>query len=313
MNRFFSYFYKNPLTDTNIKDTLFRDETIIHLVNNIKFEDNKGNSTKENVLYITNYRIICINLEKVYDIPLEKIKKNSNIICKPAFYNFNGSKYISIEIDITNNKTPFYIKETVSYDDKINFIYPEYIYLKFKERKDDNDIQRVNETISYALRSIPKEFKKIDSNEVELSKIIEKVENPRFDGIGLVKSVNQIENKIKEQKNIINSSFDSILSLKSNASDLIKIASNLKAKLEKTDNKDDIEEINKILQKIGFIDPITKEQTGANYFLELAKQINDFFKDYFKLNKGMITLIEAYCIYNRARGVSKTKYYFRCD
>lgn len=64
-------------------------------------------------------------------------------------------------------------------------------------------------------------------------------------------------------------------------------------------------EINQVLSSIGFIDPVTKETSGKDFYKELAIQINSFFYDYFKkTNIGIITLIDAYCIYNRARGIS---------
>lgn len=64
-------------------------------------------------------------------------------------------------------------------------------------------------------------------------------------------------------------------------------------------------DINKILHDIGFVDPVTKETSGKDYYIELGKQINEFFLDYFSKNvSGVLTLIDAYHYYNRARGMS---------
>ena len=65
-------------------------------------------------------------------------------------------------------------------------------------------------------------------------------------------------------------------------------------------------EINQVLSSIGFVDPVTKETAGSDFHKELAKQINSYFADYFSNPKtvGILTLIDAYCLYNRARGIS---------
>ena len=60
---------------------------------------------------------------------------------------------------------------------------------------------------------------------------------------------------------------------------------------------------------MGFIDPVTKETSGKDYYIELGAQIKDFFISYFeKNNEGILTLIDAYHYYNRARGMSNKKY-----
>lgn len=65
-------------------------------------------------------------------------------------------------------------------------------------------------------------------------------------------------------------------------------------------------EISQVLSSIGFIDPVTKEVSGRDFYRQLGIQMNEYFTEYFKKsNDKMITLIDAYCIYNRARGVSK--------
>lgn len=78
-----------------------------------------------------------------------------------------------------------------------------------------------------------------------------------------------------------------------------KLGSNLK-------DDETMNEITQVLSSIGFINPVTKEVAGSDYNKLLLDQIVDYFTEYFKTSTDkMITLIDAYCIYNRARGVSK--------
>jgi hypothetical protein len=39
----------------------------------------------------------------------------------------------------------------------------------------------------------------------------------------------------------------------------------------------ELNDINQVLQSIGFIDPVTKETAGKDFIEQLAKQINEFF------------------------------------
>ena len=65
-------------------------------------------------------------------------------------------------------------------------------------------------------------------------------------------------------------------------------------------------EIKKVLYSIGYVDPVTKETSGKEFLIELSQHINKLFEDYFtKTKENIILLTDAYCIYNRSRGISK--------
>ena len=103
---------------------------------------------------------------------------------------------------------------------------------------------------------------------------------------------------------MIEGSFTDINSLKQNAEQMIMIATQIRTKIaNNSNNKSENDEINSILSKIGFVDPITKEVAGSEYYVKLGEQINQFFMDYFAKNPKTkaLTLIDAYCLYNRAR------------
>jgi ESCRT-II complex subunit VPS36 len=69
-----------------------------------------------------------------------------------------------------------------------------------------------------------------------------------------------------------------------------------------------MQEIKKVLDNIGYIDPVTKETSGKDYYIQLADQINKYFTDNLSSDVGIITLTDAYGLYNRARGISKFKF-----
>ncbi len=71
-------------------------------------------------------------------------------------------------------------------------------------------------------------------------------------------------------------------------------------------NDPTMNQIDQVLFSIGFVDPVTKETAGKDYYIDLAKQISLYFTEYFVKNKiGILSLIDAYCYYNRSRGISK--------
>ncbi len=87
----------------------------------------------------------------------------------------------------------------------------------------------------------------------------------------------------------------------------IDIAQQIRSKLNSLKQDDDpaMQEIKKVLDNIGYIDPVTKETSGKDYYVQLAHQINKYFADYLQNDVGIITLTDAYGVYNRARGISK--------
>jgi ESCRT-II complex subunit VPS36 len=120
---------------------------------------------------------------------------------------------------------------------------------------------------------------------------------------------NLMRKKIDNQNKMISGSFNDIQSLRENAEAMISLAQQIRAKLSTSqannnEKASQAAEINSVLSKIGFVDPVTKEVAGSDYYIKLAEQINLYFTDYFKKNPDIkvITLIDAYCIYNRARG-----------
>ncbi|CAH9111688.1 unnamed protein product [Cuscuta epithymum] len=62
------------------------------------------------------------------------------------------------------------------------------------------------------------------------------------------------------------------------------------------------EEIQDWLLSVGILSPVTKESAGALYHQQLSRQLADFIRIPLERAGGMINLIDAYCLFNRARG-----------
>lgn len=98
----------------------------------------------------------------------------------------------------------------------------------------------------------------------------------------------------------LQNAFKDLDSLMENAKEMVVLAERFSKKAKKEDSKDE-DDVKDFLITMGIASPVTKQATGALYHQELSKQLADFLPKH--LGKtGMITLIDAYSIYNRARG-----------
>lgn len=70
------------------------------------------------------------------------------------------------------------------------------------------------------------------------------------------------------------------------------------------ENKKDRNEIQQILLKIGIVSPVTKATAGSAYYEELCRQVCDVILPILEKGVGTISLVDVYCLYNRARGTS---------
>ena len=57
------------------------------------------------------------------------------------------------------------------------------------------------------------------------------------------------------------------------------------------------------ISDLGMSSFVSKDSVGSgNYHKEMARQLLDFLQEPLKLQHGIMTLVDVYCIYNRARG-----------
>ncbi|XWS08201.1 hypothetical protein CRYUN_Cryun41cG0059400 [Craigia yunnanensis] len=106
--------------------------------------------------------------------------------------------------------------------------------------------------------------------------------------------------------------FQDLNALMSKAKEMVMLAEKMRQKLlsgtnsqTSGTNDEDMgskEEIQDWLLSVGIISPVTKESAGALYHQQLSRQLTDFVRTPLKRAGGMINLIDAYCLFNRARG-----------
>ncbi|XP_078181953.1 vacuolar protein sorting-associated protein 36-like isoform X1 [Carex rostrata] len=106
--------------------------------------------------------------------------------------------------------------------------------------------------------------------------------------------------------------FQDLNALMSKAKEMVQLAEKMRQKLLATgsnsqSNSNDEETVSKQdmqdwLLIVGIASPVTKETAGALYHQQLSRQLADFVKVPLEKAGGMITLVDVYCLFNRARG-----------
>ena len=275
-------------------------ERILYKNENIKYEDSNNNKHYEANVFYTNFRVLCLTGNTAIDIPYPFI---SNHFTKTPI--FSGRKYIQIDFKQGINLSqycPMYLRENFSPEQimSTNFNLPKYGQIKFSDKHADMD--KSYEFLKTGIKAKEYELSYKPKQPQEQMNYIP--QQPKVTGLGMDRVKNMVRGKLENQQKMIAGAFTDITSLRQNAEQMISIASQIRSKITNNpNNKSENDEINSILSKIGFIDPITKEVAGSEYYVKLGEQINQFFMDYFSKNPETkaLTLIDAYCLYNRAR------------
>ena len=279
---------------------LYPDEKVKILKEKIEFEDTLKHNNKNTNVYLTNFRILILTNENIFDIPyffMNKIKLSKPLIGSPRI-----KLYIQKDPILLKIICPYYLKNFFSGKEVYNcsILYPEKITLYFPKEEIDklfDSILKIHEEQEYS--NAPK----ITLKPSHVPKLEENIENKNYVryGAGLQGIVEKNKENDKRVKAQLNQAFLTLDDLKANILELTSLGERLRNKLN--NQSEDEKQINDILRKVGYVDPVTKETAGSEYYDKLAQQINEHFNDYFTKNPNtkVLTLIDAYCNYNIAR------------
>lgn len=129
-------------------------------------------------------------------------------------------------------------------------------------------------------------------------------------GMGVAGIAKSVQMKSAQDSKTIQSGFQSLESLKGKAKNLIEIASGIKAKLEsksESEMTEEEKEIQQVMFNMGmtsnFSSTVSKDLSGKHFHRELANEVEQFLtKGVLESLGGVISLLDLFCMYNRARG-----------
>jgi len=129
---------------------------------------------------------------------------------------------------------------------------------------------------------------------------------------GIMRNVKQ--SQLQNEK-VVDEAFSDLKALMAKAKDMVELVSKYTVATEAKHKKDEeapddaeseqkaeADQMSSILLNLGIASPVTRLTAGAEYHIQLARQLTDFMKEPLRKAGGMLTLTDVYCIYNRARG-----------
>jgi len=127
-------------------------------------------------------------------------------------------------------------------------------------------------------------------------------------GLSAIMKNLEVATKYREEA-VAESSFNDLETLMNKAAELTKLAESLLSKISKSSSSekglDEDVVFRRELVDFGILQPVTKEASGRSFVDDLAKELGDFLLQYSQRNGIMqISLSDAFCVFNRARGVS---------
>eukprot|EP00271_Cylindrocystis_brebissonii_P013728 TRINITY_DN3390_c0_g1_i1.p1 TRINITY_DN3390_c0_g1~~TRINITY_DN3390_c0_g1_i1.p1 ORF type:complete len:441 (+),score=109.32 TRINITY_DN3390_c0_g1_i1:784-2106(+) len=140
--------------------------------------------------------------------------------------------------------------------------------------------------------------------------------NPAMAGVGGILRKEQEQQQVTEKS--LQEAFSDLNALMAKARDMVQLAERMQAKLlaparpaegaeglgegEEVVGAESKQELQDLLLSVGIASPVTKESAGALYHQQLARQLADFLRKPLEVSGGMMAVVDAYCVFNRARG-----------
>ncbi|CAF0947341.1 unnamed protein product [Rotaria sordida] len=121
--------------------------------------------------------------------------------------------------------------------------------------------------------------------------------------------ISGIENHLQHQLNVqhqsISGAFQDLNKLMQQAKEMVNISKTIATKIQEKRNdltSDETIRFRSYLLSLGIDNPVTKESAGNQYHTSLAKELSSVLEKALKDTNGIMTLSDAYCRINRARG-----------
>ena len=118
---------------------------------------------------------------------------------------------------------------------------------------------------------------------------------------GVGGAVNRQLERAEETRRTMDEAFSDLESLMAKASDMVALAERLATSTEKKSGTES--ELQRLVLSLGIKSPVTRAGSGAEFHRELGAQLARWIKPVLDSSNGIVTLTDAYCLFNRARGV----------
>jgi ESCRT-II complex subunit VPS36 len=120
---------------------------------------------------------------------------------------------------------------------------------------------------------------------------------------GVAGILKRVESDNVETEKNLKEAFSDLSSLMDKAKEMVELAEKFGEKVKKLESSgEETSQFQDLLINLGISSPVSKQLSGAHFHQQLARQLSDFLTNPLKNQGGLITLTDAFCLYNRARG-----------
>jgi ESCRT-II complex subunit VPS36 len=321
-----SNFFLNASISTVGRPVLRENEFEYRTVENVAIYLKEGSSDKtlfEGFLLLTNLRFISYNRpdQQVswigWEIPLKLIQSHAD--CAGFL---RSSKRIHLKLNVETKVFDIHLRFNGGGKESVLEYLPKALSTKSWEPKPISN-KTPNNTSSSTLSttgSKPLPNTSHTSNTVSINNKETTLPNPpnnRVANVGISGILERQKQQMKQADTLANSALSDLDSLAQKAKEVVNVIQRYAAYLqemktaaeeegfsETSSQLGEVNEMETIMQNIGVISPVTRLSAGRLYHQQLARQLAELLYHQHRLQRlgGMITLTDAYCLYNRARG-----------
>ncbi|KAF9319586.1 hypothetical protein BG003_008693 [Podila horticola] len=127
--------------------------------------------------------------------------------------------------------------------------------------------------------------------------------NLKLGGISAV--MRKVETNRIETDQVLSQAFQDLQGLMDKAAEMVALAETISNRLAKSNTMDNEQTatFKTYLLSMGIAAPVTKDTAGAVFHKELARELVEFILPIVEREGGTMSLMDVYCVFNRARGV----------
>jgi len=283
--QFERWFQPWELTDTKLPKYL-EEETAIQRVDNVSLYYGKVKVHRSGAFILTSHRILFQHKDAMLALPLASVKTSDT---KAGFVMASSPKLV-VHLNPLQPKArpiPKGLQQSMALQVRnIPIQPPEPGYLMYSFH--DDSPAASHQKLTSALKM--KAWVETKTNEKK-----------GFSAANAgIRGILRNEKARREQtSNTVSVAFQDLDQLMAHARQMVKIAERFAASQEARSNQD---EFDKMMSDLGIDNPVTKETAGRGYHEQLARQLAQFLKKPLERRGGMMSLVDVYCLYNRARG-----------
>lgn len=124
---------------------------------------------------------------------------------------------------------------------------------------------------------------------------------------GVAGILKKVETENQDIEKSLKEAFSDLQSLMDKAKEMVELSEKFGEKMKKLDassgyDNEENSQYQDLLMNLGIASPVSKQTAGALFHQQLARQLSDFLTKPLEQSHGLMTLTDAFCLYNRARG-----------